>query len=104
LIFEPIFQKCWLNLYRSCQWATVFQSPEFVTAWYSLYHQSFDPILVFAYSEGQLTGMIALAGGNNGKEITGAGRNDAHYQGWISLDKNKESFIVEALEELGKIY
>lgn len=104
LIFEPIFQESWLALYHSCHWSTVFQSPEFVTQWYSLYHLSYDPIIVYAYSDGRLTGMICLAGGNNGKEITGAGRNDAHYQGWISLDENKESFIIEALEELGKIY
>src|SRR5690554_2560349 len=102
LICNPIFQKSWQTLYESCHWSTVFQSPEFVTQWYSLYHPIYDPILVYSYSGGRLIGMIPLAGGNNGKEITGAGRNDAHYQGWISAEENKEIFMIEALEKLGK--
>src|SRR5690606_24305185 len=104
LIFDPVFQNSWNILFQSCPWATVFQSPEFVTEWYSLYQHSYNPILIYAYSEGRLTGMLALAGGNNGKRIMAAGRNEAHYQGWISEDDNKESFMIEALEEFRKVY
>src|SRR5690606_21935960 len=31
-------------------------------------------------------------------------RNEAHYQGWISEGDNKESFMIEALEEFRKVY
>jgi len=102
IIKDSDFLMGWDVLYLSCAWATVFQSPKFVIQWYSLYHNVYEPILVYAESQGSLTGLITLANRKDGGPIMAAGRTDAHYQVWVSEEKNKESFIREALLLLRK--
>lgn len=104
LVTNPAFQKKWQSLYDACNWATIFQSPQFVIPWYSLYHNKYDPILIYTYEDDELTGLITLAGGNGGREIAAAGRNDAHYQAWIADDQNKEKFIIYALKKLQTVF
>src|SRR5690606_20913944 len=96
IIKDPDFLMGWDVLYLSCPWVTVFQSPKFVIGWYALYHNIHEPVLVYAEEEGRLTGLLSLAKEKNGGSIMGAGRTDAHYQVWISEEKNKESFIQDA--------
>jgi hypothetical protein len=46
LLKDPIFQHQWNSLYHDCVWATPFQSSGFVTTWYEIYRDFFQPVLV----------------------------------------------------------
>jgi hypothetical protein len=51
LLKDPIFQHQWNSLYDDCVWATPFQSSGFVTTWYEIYRESFQPVLVCEFVE-----------------------------------------------------
>lgn len=99
LLYDNRFIEEWQQLANACTWATVFQSPGFVAAWYRIYEKEFLPVLIKTVYAGQLTGLLSLAKDKNGL-ITGAGTNQAEYQVWIGKDANDESFIKNALHEL----
>lgn len=95
------FQSRWLKLYNECSWATAFQHPDFITAWYGLYSSNFLPVIVFAHTDhGSLSGILALALYPNGKKITGAGAQQAEYQGWLQVQDRGEIFIVKAVQKI----
>ena len=97
LLQDEDFQSYWDNLYTSCSWATIFQSREFVTAWYQVYYQIYQPIIVIRHKHGKLTGVLALCFTDN-KYISGAGLEQAEYQVWLSFDTDNGKFAQDALK------
>jgi hypothetical protein len=95
------FQKSWDRLFESCTWATVFQSRQFIAAWYRVYGEKHVPILIKAVERGQLKGVLPMALLQGGR-ITGAGHYDAEYQTWLAAPSDVEIFIKKALTELMK--
>lgn len=111
LLNNKEFQVSWDTLYTSCSWATVFQSREFVTAWYTIYREEYLPILIKAEDNGQLQGLltVALIIPRTGVSydlrkkrvrIVGAGHFDAEYQTWLADDGDGIEFIKKALSEI----
>jgi CelD/BcsL family acetyltransferase involved in cellulose biosynthesis len=102
------FLSEWETLYQACHWATVFQSPEFVTTWYKLYQHSHLPILISEVTDGMLTGLFTLAlphrKPRGRKFIVGAGHYEADYQTWLASEKNGNTFISAALKLLRQKY
>ncbi|WP_332879720.1 GNAT family N-acetyltransferase [Massilia sp. S19_KUP03_FR1] len=99
------FQSRWLKLYNECSWATAFQHPDFVTAWYGLYCLNFLPVIVFAESDHRsFSGILTLALYADGKKLTVAGAQQAEYQGWIQVKDRGEIFIVKAVQKIRTLF
>jgi CelD/BcsL family acetyltransferase involved in cellulose biosynthesis len=103
LLEDTRFLGEWNQLWKTCPWATVFQSPSFVATWYRIYRKDFVPVLIRTIHAGKVTGLLTLAADKNGL-ITGAGANQAEYQGWLTADANDEQFIKNALLELRRVF
>jgi CelD/BcsL family acetyltransferase involved in cellulose biosynthesis len=97
------FLTAWEALYNSCPWATVYQSKEFVLTWYKIYHKDYLPIIITAFTDGDLTGLLTLARDKN-RVIGGAGLDQAEYHVWLSKFSNKDSFVKNALFNLRKLF
>ncbi|MBJ6118249.1 GNAT family N-acetyltransferase [Pontibacter sp. BT310] len=115
LLTNEEFKARWDILYSACSWATVFQSREFVTAWYNIYQKEYLPILVKTESNGQLQGLLTLALKvlgtgvstdlrNKRVRIVGAGHFEAEYQAWLTADGDGFEFINNALSKVLEQY
>lgn len=92
------FQSRWKTLHACCPWATACQHPDFVEPWYELYYASFLPVVVVGEGEGgTLAGLLTLALRRNGSKLTGAGEQQAEYQGWLQTPDADNRFIVHAI-------
>lgn len=98
ILSDETFQAEWNRLYQTCYWSTVFQNATFVNAWYKHYKKHHIPILINSYRGSRLTGMLNLCMSLRKLEITGTGKDDAHYHTWLAEEYNKESFITGALQ------
>jgi CelD/BcsL family acetyltransferase involved in cellulose biosynthesis len=95
------FRARWIALYDSCPWATACQHPDFVLPWYALYGAAFLPVIVFdERDDGTLAGLLTLALRPHGKTLTGAGDQQAEYQGWIQASGAGGGFMPHALRAL----
>ncbi len=101
LVSDEAFEGSWQDLYKQCEWATVFQSPAFVATWYQVFYQEYLPIAVTYEVNGKLNGILTLAKSKSGL-IFGAGETHAEYQGWLATEQDSEVFIVKALAEVRK--
>lgn len=97
------FQSKWKALYARCPWAVASLHPDFVVPWYRLYTPGFQPVVVLKETgDGALAGLLTLALCRNGRKLTGAGEQQAEYQGWIQAADSGSGFIVNAIRELRK--
>ena len=95
------FRARWIALHDSCPWATACQHPDFVLPWYALYGAAFLPVIVFDEGDdGTLAGLLTLALRPHGKTLTGAGDQQAEYQGWIQACGAGSGFMTHALRAL----
>ncbi|MFC5509847.1 GNAT family N-acetyltransferase [Massilia jejuensis] len=93
------FRAAWETLYARCAWATACQHPDFVAPWYALYMSSSLPVMVVdERDDGSLDGLLALALRPGGGMLTGAGDQQAEYQGWLQASGGDSRFIVRAIE------
>ena len=104
LLADAEFQRCWDELRSRCPWATVFQSPAFVAAWYRVYQTRFEAVLLLERdaSDG-LLGLLPLAVANDATSRDGwvvAGAQQAEYQAWLADTEAAPDFIEEALGRL----
>jgi hypothetical protein len=125
LLKDPIFQHQWNSLYNDCVWATPFQSSGFVTTWYEIYRESFQPVLVCRFaSDSQrlkpplvmqsphfdfaqwpptrtnLSGLLTLAISSDLKQLIVAGTPQAEYHTWLTRVEGGDTFIESAIEAL----
>lgn len=111
LMNNPEFLHSWDNLYRNCEWATIFQSKEFVRSWYENNSDIFSPIIILCIEEDNIKSLLFLTAKTNGKpikvnsslEIKGAGLFDAEYQVWLSGSED-DGFLMNAIEALFEEY
>jgi CelD/BcsL family acetyltransferase involved in cellulose biosynthesis len=95
------FRAEWLRLYRECPWATVAQSPAFVTLWYATYRE-YRPLLVCEFSASQgMIGLLPLAMHPSGRAVL-PGARQAEYQSWLALPTNGKSFLEASLKLLSR--
>jgi CelD/BcsL family acetyltransferase involved in cellulose biosynthesis/RimJ/RimL family protein N-acetyltransferase len=103
LLDDEAFLNEWRRLYKSCTWATAFQSLEFVTTWYDSYKEHYSPILICERSlKGELVGLIPLALENRSKAVVVAGAHQAEYQAWLALPGGGNSFIEDGMNKLAR--
>ena len=89
------FVEEWRHLHASCAWGTAFQSVAFVDAWYRLYHQRLEPVIVEGRDgQGRLIGLLTLARRRPGRLLVGAGDYLAEYQTWIATDEASDSSTI----------
>jgi Acetyltransferase (GNAT) domain len=121
LLKDPIFQHQWNSLYNDCAWATPCQSSGFVTTWYEIYRESFQPVLVcglvadsteYASVSQQLklpplmqipnalSGLLTLAISSDFKQLIVAGTPQAEYHTWLARTEGGDTFIESAIEAL----
>jgi CelD/BcsL family acetyltransferase involved in cellulose biosynthesis len=100
----PSFLSAWERLYMNCEWGTVFQSPTFVKNWYELYAIYYKPILVLAYADNALVGLLPLTHQRDGKIILGAGLGSAEYHTWLANEIHATNFIQQALRYLFRAF
>ena len=74
LLSNSDFLNSWDSILKNCSWATIFQSKEFVTTWYSFYKE-FKPIIATDWDGIQMTGIFTLT--MEYGTIGGAGTNQA---------------------------
>lgn len=98
------FMDLWRALHAQCPWATGYQHPDYVGAWYRLYRRSYRPLLLWTVVEGRMTGLLALALDAGGKTLVGAGGPQAAYQVWLALPQSSDGFIRAALAQLQRSF
>lgn len=97
-ISSAAFGAAWRALHVRCPWATGCQHPDFVLPWYALYRGRHEPVVVIdAAPDGMLRGLLALALDRAGARLTGAGGNQAEYQGWIADPDDADRFACAAM-------
>ena len=96
----------WDRLFEACPWATVFQSRAFVTTWYQAYQAKYQPIIIRAEYNGQLTGLLTLAVPASGDKghIIGAGQFEAEYHAWLTAASDHGRFIKMALSKVLQLF
>lgn len=95
---EAAFQSQWMTLYAACPWATACQHPQFVVAWYDHYQADYLPVMVIGESDdGKLVGLLTLALRARSATMSGAGDQQAEYQGWMHVPNAGDGFIGEAI-------
>jgi CelD/BcsL family acetyltransferase involved in cellulose biosynthesis len=101
LVASSAFRAQWQRLYQRCPWATAFQHGDFVASWYRLYEADFLPLLVVGDSDADTdagaVGLLPLAMRRNTRRISGAGDQQAEYQGWLQAPDAGGAFIATAL-------
>jgi hypothetical protein len=86
---NPLFVSQWAQLLDRIGGASVFQTPGFVIPWYLANRADHCPVLITAWSQGNLTGILPLArkvhldDGKQCKNLFGAGGFYALYQTWV---------------------
>lgn len=101
LLKDPIFQRQWNSLYNDCIWTTPFQSSGFVTTWYEIYREHFQPVLVYKLvADNILNGLLTLAISADLKQLIVAGTPQSEYHTWLGRAKDDDTFIKSAIEVL----
>ena len=95
------FRAQWKRLYQQCPWRSVFQSDDFVIAWYDAYQSQFTPIVVMGTdAAGALIGLFTLAIDSDSKQLVVAGTSEAEYHAWLTAPQHGNEFITSALDRL----
>ncbi len=103
LLRDHKFIKQWRTLHDNCHYATAFQEPEFVCAWYDAYQNQWQPVILYREnSQDEFVGLLLLAYNSANKTIAHAGGEQAEYQSWLALPDEGVSFLSTALDELAK--
>jgi len=93
LIQDATFRTSWNELYSSCPWATEYQSPPYLMAWFHFCRDRFSPLGIEGRDDaGRLVGLLWLAKDRRNGEVVCAGHADAEYQGWLAQPDVHERF------------
>lgn len=108
LLHEESLQRKWFSLVQQFENSSIFQSPDFVLPWYLEHQNEFSPLLILAFSSGQLVGILTLAKKLDStlekpcKMLFGAGNNYALYQTWLVLPEYREVFWEFGIKKIFK--
>src|SRR5438552_6903537 len=101
LLVDARFCAGWSDLLERCRWASGFQSPGYVSAWFQNYHARYEPILLLSTDgAGRPTGLMALAASKADGEIDVAGGLQAEYSSWLCAGESANAFPAAALGAL----
>jgi len=101
LLLDSHFVQLWQKLYEQCPWATGFQSPSFVLAWYRSY-DFYEPLLILGRDRHQnLVGFFTLARSEG--ELVVAGARQAEYHTWITLPDVGSAFMLAAYPQIQSV-
>ncbi len=93
LLDQAQFLADWSALYAACPWATAFQGSGFIGAWYRIYREKFEPLLIISRAaNGDLQGLLALAVSRPTGAMVVAGSHHAEYHAWISRPEHGNLF------------
>lgn len=105
LLQDPSFDRDWNNLLNYCPWVTPFQRKAFVSTWYEMYWERYEPLLVWARDANEtLTGLLTLAIDRNSGALVFAGTHHAEYQVWLSRPEHGDAFIIAAILHLRAVF
>jgi hypothetical protein len=96
-IDSPEFKKQWNLLVHHCGYGSVFQAPGFVIPWYRGNVKEFTPVVLVAFVNARLIGLLTLTRKLHDRDkevrrrLVGAGNFYALYQTWIV----EEPFVKE---------
>ncbi len=101
LLQDLKFINRWKELHNNCNYATAFQEPEFVCAWYEAYRDLWKPIILYRESSREeLTDLFLLAYYPATKSLVHAGGEQSEYHAWLSLPDEGVSFLSAAWDLL----
>jgi hypothetical protein len=98
------FKKRWEELLNECQYGSVFQHASFVLPWYKQNLEEFSPVVLVAYADEKLVGLLTLArkidfqSGRYCRKLIGAGNFFALYQTWLVLPDYQSQFWENGLK------
>lgn len=102
-ILDRDYQQSWGDLYNKCDWATGFQSFDYVKTWYETQQEKYSPILIQAMDkEGRLIAIFPMALERSSSFLVGAGHHPAEYHSWICDRGDSALFASEAFRAIGK--
>lgn len=102
IIKDKEFISIWAELAQESDGFTLIQEQDLVISWYKAYKNEYDPIILVAYKDENIVGILPLAISIDGGGISHAGHEQAEYNGWICKKKHEEDFLVESLILLKK--
>jgi len=108
LLNEDAFRQQWSILLQAPGNTSVFQDASFVLPWYKENLQEYSPVIVVAFADGLLVGLLTLgreihaAKGKPSNRLIGAGNFFALYQSWIVLPDYSLEFWNQGLQLLLK--
>ncbi len=100
-ILDPVFAVEWRARHARRPGATVYQSPEFCSAWYECYAPDWVPVAVLRYSaDGRLCGAWFLARHAALGTLTHAGAHQAEYHTWLHEPGDELDFVADAWRQI----
>src|SRR5207237_719736 len=85
----------WEDLMRSDESSTFFQSPQWCMAWYRVFRNSFQPLVILLMSGNLLRGLAPLAIERETGRLVFAGDTMADYHDVIAVEGSREPLIAE---------
>jgi CelD/BcsL family acetyltransferase involved in cellulose biosynthesis/RimJ/RimL family protein N-acetyltransferase len=101
LLSDHTFLTLWRRLLEGCSYATAFQTPGFVGAWYEAYRSEWQPLIALSRGpDRDLVGLWFLAHDSTTGTLVHAGTDQAEYQTWLALPGEDASFLSAAWRAL----
>lgn len=100
LMKSETFRQEWSELYESCPWATMAQSPDVTYLRCNMYRSNAIPVIVELRDASRMVGLLVLARPVGGKKTLGALCEDGEYHVWIAHPEYAEIIMPEALPAL----
>ena len=105
LLKDRDFLTAWRKIYTDCPWATLLQSPEYVTSWFDNYDNNYNPIIfIHKTADGDISGLLFLAINKASTHLIMAGHPQFEYQGWVTHTQNLDKFLPDTFMLLGTHY
>lgn len=97
ILSDPVFIREWEELQSECTYATAFQGPAFVRAWYTTYGVVWQPVIVISRNvDGRLGGLWPLAWRRTDGTLAHAGAHQAEYHAWLARSDPSAAFVRDA--------
>ncbi len=96
LLGNSEFLQEWQELIAHSAGFCQLQSPDFLSIWYQVYKDRFDPLIILSKNEkNMLVGLIALAWQKGKEKLVHAG--NAEYHGWLATESATRPFLRDVV-------